>query len=101
MTGIHAIQFFLIRMTFTSRSWLNLASSLRNDGEKHENQNVSRKKNVHTNIANTKIKMCQEIIYKDSFFSANRAKLEWKYLGNCWELLWQKCDKYIVTLYAT
>jgi len=43
--------------------------------------------NVHTNIANTKIKMCQEIIYKDSFFSANRAKLEWKYLGNCWELL--------------
>jgi len=29
--------------------------------------------NVHTNIANTKIKMCQEIIYKDSFVSANRA----------------------------
>ena len=29
--------------------------------------------NVHTNIANTKIQMCQEIIYKDSFFSANRA----------------------------
>jgi len=43
--------------------------------------------NVHTNIVNTKIQMCQEIIYKDSFFSANRAKLKWKYLGNCWELL--------------
>ena len=27
-------------------------------------------------------------------------ELEWEYLGNCWELLWQKCDKYVATLYV-